>query len=432
MLTRRLLRALDRRVGAARLARTALNKVFPDHWSFMVGEIALYCFVILILTGVYLTFFYVPDSRHVVYHGSYAPLRGVHMSAAYESTLRVTFDVRAGLVMRQIHHWAALLFIGSILVHLLRIFFTGAFRKPRELNWMVGLTLLLLALANGFTGYSLPDDLLSGTGLRIAYSVLLSIPLLGPWSAFLVFGGEFPSNDIISRLFVLHVLIVPALIVGLLTAHLAMLVRQKHTQFPGTRTHRTQRRGFEAVADVHGQDARAVLLRVRGVRGAGRPRADQPGVALRPVPAVGGERRLATRLVRRLARGRAAAHAAVGSARVRVGDSQPRSSRACCSPASRSRCSTPGRSSRPGSRRTTPITICSTARATARRTALGVAVLAFYAVLFLAGGNDVIAAHFGLSVNTVTSVFRALVFVLPAAAGFVTYRLCKELAASSR
>ena len=199
----------------------------------MIGEIAMYALVILILTGVYLTFFFVPDSRQVVYDGSYAPLKGVHMSAAYESTLRVSFDVRAGLVMRQIHHWAALLFLGAILVHLLRIFFTGAFRRPREINWVIGLSLLLLGLANGFTGYSLPDDLLSGTGLRIAYSVLESIPLLGPWLAFLVFGGEFPSDDIISRLFVIHVLIVPALIVGLLTAHLALLVRHKHTQFAG-------------------------------------------------------------------------------------------------------------------------------------------------------------------------------------------------------
>ena len=187
--------------------------------------------------------------------------------------------------MRQIHHWAALLFIGSILVHLLRIFFTGAFRKPRELNWMVGLTLFLLALGNGFTGYSLPDDLLSGTGLRIAYSVLLSIPFIGPWSAFLVFGGEFPSDDIIPRLFVIHVLIVPALIVGLLTVHLAMLVRQKHTQFAGRGRTRAQRRRLQALADVHGQDARALLLRVRGLRRARRPRADQPGLALRPVPA---------------------------------------------------------------------------------------------------------------------------------------------------
>ncbi len=167
-------RGLDRRLGLARFARTALNKVFPDHWSFMIGEIALYCLVVLIMTGAYLTFFYVPDSRQVVYHGSYAPLDGVSMSAAYQSTLHISFDVRAGLLMRQIHHWAALLFVGAILVHLLRIFFTGAFRKPRELNWVVGLSLFLLALGNGFTGYSLPDDLLSGTGLRIAYSVLLS------------------------------------------------------------------------------------------------------------------------------------------------------------------------------------------------------------------------------------------------------------------
>src|SRR3954465_7510424 len=142
-LTRRVARWLDRRLGAADFARTALNKVFPDHWSFMLGELALYCFVILILTGVYLTFFFTPGTKEVVYNGSYAPLKGGAVSQAYESVLRINFDVRAGLVMRQIHHWAALIFVGSIIAHLMRIFFTGAFRRPRELNWMIGVTLLL-------------------------------------------------------------------------------------------------------------------------------------------------------------------------------------------------------------------------------------------------------------------------------------------------
>ncbi|MDQ1375791.1 MAG: ubiquinol-cytochrome c reductase cytochrome b subunit, partial [Actinomycetota bacterium] len=173
----RLGRWIDDRLGVTHFTRGALNKVFPDHWSFMLGEIAMYCFAVLLLTGVFLTFFFNPSSKEVVYHGSYVPLHGVRMSEAYRSTVQLSFDVRAGLVMRQIHHWAALLFVAAIVTHLCRVFFTGAFRRPRELNWIVGVTLLLLVIANGFTGYSMPDDLLSGTGLRIAYSIALSIPL---------------------------------------------------------------------------------------------------------------------------------------------------------------------------------------------------------------------------------------------------------------
>jgi ubiquinol-cytochrome c reductase cytochrome b subunit len=224
---------LDARLGAETWARKALRKVFPDHWSFLLGEIALFCFVILVATGVFLTLFYRPDAQPVVYRGTYEPLQGHEVSAAYESVMRLSFDVRAGLVMRQIHHWAALVFIAAICVHMARVFFTGAFRRPREINWLVGMGLLFLALMMGFTGYSLPDDLLSGTGLRIAYSVLLSIPFLGPYIASLAFGGEFPTEGIISRLFVMHVMLFPAAIFGLVGAHLALLWHQKHTQFPG-------------------------------------------------------------------------------------------------------------------------------------------------------------------------------------------------------
>src|SRR3712207_4583857 len=190
----------DRLIVAGPLRRT-LNKVFPDHWSFMLGEIALYCFIILLLTGTFLTFFFDPSSRPTVYDGSYVPLQGSTVSEAFDSTMRLSFDVRAGLLMRQIHHWAAIVFIAAVIVHLCRIFFTGAFRRPREINWMIGVGLLILAIFNGFTGYSLPDDLLSGTGLRIAYSIALSVPLFGTWIAFLIFGGEFPANEIIPRLF---------------------------------------------------------------------------------------------------------------------------------------------------------------------------------------------------------------------------------------
>ena len=158
-----MLRWFDRRLGVASWARKGLRKVFPDHWSFLLGEIALFCFIILLLTGIFLTLFYRPDAQPVIYQGPYEPLQGQEVSAAYESVMRLSFEVRAGLVMRQIHHWAALVFVGSIVVHMLRVFFTGAFRKPREVNWLVGIGLLLLAMGMGFTGYSLPDDLLSGT-----------------------------------------------------------------------------------------------------------------------------------------------------------------------------------------------------------------------------------------------------------------------------
>jgi ubiquinol-cytochrome c reductase cytochrome b subunit len=199
----------------------------------MLGEIALYSFIVLLVTGVFLTMFFDASSGETVYRGSYEPMKGAEVSQAYSSVLELSFDVRAGLVMRQIHHWAAIVFIAVILLHLFRIFFTGAFRKPREINWIIGMTLFLLAIFNGFTGYSLPDDLLSGTGLRIAYSIAISIPMVGTWIAFLVFGGEFPAQEIIERLFVVHVLLVPAAIAALIGVHLALVWRQKHTDFRG-------------------------------------------------------------------------------------------------------------------------------------------------------------------------------------------------------
>lgn len=224
---------LDERTGMADFARSALRKVFPDHWSFLLGEVALFCFVVLVATGVFLTFFFAADTSPVVYNGPYAPLRGTEVSAAFDSVMRLSFEVRAGLLMRQIHHWAAVVFIAAIVLHVARVFFTGAFRRPREINWLVGFGLLVLAMAAGFTGYSLPDDLLSGTGLRIAYSVALSIPFVGPWLAYLIFGGEFPTRELIGRLHVFHIMLIPALMVGAVGLHLGILWLQKHTQYPG-------------------------------------------------------------------------------------------------------------------------------------------------------------------------------------------------------
>jgi ubiquinol-cytochrome c reductase cytochrome b subunit len=224
---------LDERIGSNAGAKKNLRKVFPEHWSFMLGEIALYSFIILLLSGTYLTLFFRPSMTEVPYHGSYVPLQGVQMSQAYESTMNLSFDVRGGLLMRQIHHWAALIFVAAIVIHLMRIFFTGAFRKPRELNWLIGNGLLTLALLEGFCGYSLPDDLLSGTGLRIFMAVIGSVPLVGTYLNFFLLGGDFPGEAIIPRLFVMHVLLVPGIMLALITVHLMLVVVQKHTQFPG-------------------------------------------------------------------------------------------------------------------------------------------------------------------------------------------------------
>jgi len=226
-------RGLDDRLQMATPLRRVFNKVFPDHWSFLLGEIALYSFVVLLLTGTFLALFFDPSMREVVYQGSYTPLRGITMSQAYNSALNLSFDVRGGLIMRQMHHWAALLFMAAIVVHMLRVFFTGAFRKPRELNWIIGLSLFWLGFTEGFAGYSLPDDALSGTGLRIADAIMLSIPVIGTWASSSLFGGEFPGQEILPRLYIVHVLLVPGIILALIAVHMGLLVKQKHTQWPG-------------------------------------------------------------------------------------------------------------------------------------------------------------------------------------------------------
>ena len=327
-------RGLDKRLGVARFARTALNKVFPDHWSFMIGEIAMYCLVILILTGVYLTFFFVPDSRQVVYDGSYAPLQGVRMSAAYESTLHVTFDVRAGLVMRQIHHWAALLFVGvdprAPAAHLLHRRVPQAARaqldgRPHAVPARRSPT--------GSPATASPTTCSPGTGLRIAYSVLLSIPFARALARVPRVRRRVPErrhHPAPLRDPRPHRPGADRRAADRSTS--LMLVRQKHTQFAGRG--RTERNvvGSKLWPTFTAKTLGLLLLRVRGVRRARRPGADQPGLALRPVRAVGGERGLAARLVHRLARGRAPAHAAVGAAHRRVRDPEPVLPRACCCP----------------------------------------------------------------------------------------------------
>jgi ubiquinol-cytochrome c reductase cytochrome b subunit len=223
---------LDDRFHGARGVRVLMRKVFPDHWSFMLGEIALWSFVILLLTGTYLALFFDPSAAQVVYHGSYTKLDGITVSQAYQSTLNISFDIRGGLLMRQIHHWAAIMFMVAIMAHMLRVFFTGAYRKPREINWLIGIVLFTMGLLEGLFGYSLPDDQLSGAGLRITEGVAQGIPIVGTYISYFLFGGEFPGNSIIPRMYILHVLLIPGLILALITAHLFIMFHQKHTQMP--------------------------------------------------------------------------------------------------------------------------------------------------------------------------------------------------------
>ncbi len=426
---KRIGRWFDDRLGASKFARTSLNKVFPDHWSFMLGEVAMYCFVVLVLTGVYLTFFFVPSDKTVIYHGSYGPLRGVAMSQAYESTVRLSFDVRAGLVMRQIHHWAALVFIATIVAHLCRIFFTGAFRRPRELNWIIGVTLLVLAIFNGFAGYSLPDDLLSGTGLRIAYSIALAIPIVGTWLAFLVFGGEFPASDILTRLFVIHILIIPVAIATLLGAHLAVLWRQKHTQFRGRGrrednvvgsrlwpTYTAKSIGlFAVIAGVLALLGGLAQINPIWLYGPFDPAA--VSTAAQPDWYMGwieGALRLAPPVYLHLGPYNVSelfwpAIALPGITFTLLYLWPFLERRVTHDYAEHNLLDRP--SDRP------------------MRTALGVGVLTFYAVLLLAGAQDIWAQKLDVSLTAVLWTFRILLFTLPVLLGALTWKVCRDLQA---
>ena len=256
---RRLVRFVDQRAGAAPFVRKALRYVFPDHWSFLLGEVALYCFILLVATGIYLTLFFEDSRSQTVYHGSYKPLQGESMSRAYESVLHLSLDVKAGLLMRQTHHWAANVFLAAIVLHVLRVFFTGAFRKPRDLTYLVGLAMLFTAFIEGYLGYSLVDDLLSGMGLAIGYSVALSFPVIGGNLGLLLWGGPFPgSASFFPRMYIAHVLIIPLLITALLTLHLVLVASRHHTQF--RESERTTEKQVVGVPTFPGQAPRSLGL----------------------------------------------------------------------------------------------------------------------------------------------------------------------------
>ena len=303
----------DGRLGIYGLAKANMRKIFPDHWSFMLGEICLYSFIIIILTGVYLTLFFHPSMNEVVYHGSYVPLQGMRMSEAYASTLDISFDVRGGLLIRQIHHWAALIFLAGMFVHMMRVFFTGAFRKPREINWLFGFLLFVLGMFTGFTGYSLPDDLLSGTGVRFTRGrdpvdadrrhVPLDVPVR----------RGVPRHATSSpRFYSIHILLLPGIMLGLLVGHLILVFYHKHTQFAGPGKTEQERRRHAAAAGLHGQGRRLLLPGLRRHRGHRGDRHDQPDLGARPVPSGPGVHRRPARLVHGLLRGPDPRHAGLG------------------------------------------------------------------------------------------------------------------------
>lgn len=422
---------IDSRYTAVSGIRRQINKVFPTHWSFMLGEIALYSFIILLLTGVYLTLFFDPSITKVIYDGAYLPLNGVEMSRAYETALNLSFEVRGGLFIRQMHHWAALTFMVSMTVHMLRIFFTGAFRRPREANWIIGCVLLFLGMAEGFMGYSLPDDLLSGVGLRIMSAIILALPIIGTWLHWLIFGGDFPSDLMLDRFYIAHVLIIPGIILGLIAAHLALVWYQKHTQFPGAGRTENNVVGvrilpvFILETSSFGLVTFGVLALLAGLTsinaiwnlGPYNPSqvsaGSQPDIymlwtdgAARVMPAwelyIGNYTIPGAFWVALLCGVLVALLVGYPFIEKKItGDDAHHNLL-----------------QRP---RDVPV-----------RTSLGVMAIVFYFLLTLSGGNDLFAYHFEVSLNAMTWVGRIGLIVLPPLAYFITYRICLGLQRSDR
>ncbi len=419
---------VDQRVGSNKFLGRTLGKVFPDHWSFMLGEIALYSFLVVLLSGVYLTLFYKPSMVEVIYNGSYVPLKGIEMSEAYASTLDISFDVRGGLLIRQMHHWSALIFIAAIAVHMFRVFFTGAFRKPREFNWILGVGLATLALAAGFSGYSLPDDLLSGTGLQIARGIVQSIPIVGTWGAFLLFGSEFPGTDFISRLYGIHILLVPGLILALVSVHLMLVWTQKHTQFPGPGRTNNNVVGYPLMPVYMAKAGGfffivfgictliAGLVTINPIWLFGPYTPDQVSAGSQPDWYIGwldGALRIMPNLESYLFGYTISWNILIPAVIMPgivftalafypfleawiTGDKREHH-------------------------------LLDRPRNNPTRTGIGVMAITFYGLLWIGGGNDIIATSFNLTINSITWFLRIAVFVLPPIAFLVTKRICLAL-----
>lgn len=217
----------DERLELNRFKAKFLVKTFPTHPTFLLGELALYCFVTLVVTGVFLGLLYEPSTTMVSLFGSMVP-------SAYASVVKIDL-LPLGTIIRRIHHWSAMLMIASVLAHLMRIYFTSAYRKPREINWLVGLSLLGTSLLAAFTGYLLPFSQFSVTATSIAFYVTKSVPWIGDWISRLLFAGEFPSEGTVSRFFFMHVMLIPGGLASLIGLHMLVLVKQKHTEPPSNK-----------------------------------------------------------------------------------------------------------------------------------------------------------------------------------------------------
>ncbi|PRY34032.1 cytochrome b [Umezawaea tangerina] len=425
-------KAADERFHFAGGMRKQLNKVFPTHWSFLLGEIALYSFIILLLSGTYLALFFDPSMQEVVYNGTFQNLQGIEMSRAFESTLQISFEVRGGLFVRQVHHWAALLFMAAIVVHMFRIFFTGAFRRPREINWVIGILLFMLGAIEGFLGYSLPDDLLSGTGLRVMAALLISFPVVGTWINWLAFGGEFPGTEIIPRFYTLHILLIPAIILGLVAVHLALVWYQKHTQFPGVGRKETNVVGVRImpVFAAKGGGFFAVVVAVTAIMGGlfqinpvwnfGPYNPAQVSAGVQPDWYMG----WTDGLIRlwpawELYLGNYTIPAAflpfiLGLPLLtQVAAFYPWIEKKLTKDYAHHNLL-----QRP---RDVPV-----------RTALGAMAISFFMVLLLSGGNDIIAVKFDISLNALTWAGRVGMLLVPPLAYYITYRLCLGLQRGDR
>ena len=425
---------LDQRTGIGAAVKGFARKIFPDHWSFLLGEIALYSFVVLLISGFFITLFFVPSMGLTTYNGPIASMDGQLVSEAFASILHMSFEVPGGLLMRQIHHWAALLFMASIVVHMMRVFFTGAFRKPRELNWVVGFLLMILGLAAGFTGYSLPDDVLSGNGLRITDGVIKSVPVIGSYASYFVFGGEFPGDAIIPRLFSLHIMVVPALILSLIGLHLLFVVLHKHTQFPGGGRTDKNVVGFP-LFPIYVAKAGGFFFIVFGVLalmagtmsinnvwnyGPYDPSPVSAGAqpdwymlflegSLRLMPGqpefviLGYTLSLNVLIPAMIIPGLLFTALAVYPFIEAAVTKDKREHHVLDRP-----------------------------RNVPARTGVGVAIVVAFVILAVAGSNDLVATHFEMSLNTITWIFRVLLFVGPVIAYWITKRICLALQRKDR
>lgn len=425
---------LDQRTSIGVAVKGFARKVFPDHWSFMLGEIAMYSFVVLLISGFFLTMFFVPSMGLVTYHGPITSMDGRLMSEAFASTLRLSYEVPGGLLMRQVHHWAALLFMASIVTHMMRVFFTGAFRKPRELNWLVGFVLMILGLLGGFTGYSLPDDVLSGNGLRITDGVVKAIPVVGSYLSYFIFGGEFPGEDIIPRLFSLHVMVVPALIIALIGLHLLFVVLHKHTQYPGGGRTDKNVVGFP-LFPVYVAKAGGFFFIVFGVLAAMGGTMAINNVwnygPYDPSPVSAGAQPDWYMLFLE------------GSLRLMPGQTELEILGYTLSlnilvpgvvipglffgflalyPFVEAKVTGDNREHH----------VLDRPRNVPTRTALGVAFLSGFILLAVAGSNDLVATHFSMSLNTITWVLRIGLFALPVITFWITKRICLSLQRKDR